>query len=104
MTLVAKSLDAVSVAGPGTAIMFDKPLSRVSIQSIVVGAPTISLQLEGTIDGSNWVNLGANDPGSITGSYRFAGMPPVMGIRANLTSISGGTSPTVTAWVAAEEP
>jgi len=59
------------------------------------GSPSsVSCQLQGSLDGSNWFNIGAaalTAPGLQT-----IATTPLAFIRANLTTLSGGTSPTVT--------
>jgi hypothetical protein len=66
----------------------------------VTGSPSsVSINLEGTIDGTNWFVL-ANSGN--TGQFLMGGVLfPVKGVRANLTDLSGGSSPTVTATVVA---
>jgi hypothetical protein len=99
MTLIVKSLDAVAALGPGGALMFDIPRSPIGMGVTFAGATSVFVNLEGTFDGVNWINLGTvfSTTGLVTSSN-----VPVIGIRANLTEIDGGTSPSVTAWVSAK--
>lgn len=97
MGLTLVSLNAVSVTGIGAALEFDVPRSPVSLHVIVTGAPTFEVDLEGSIDGINWARVGA----TTSAGAMVSATAPVMMIRANLTSISGGTSPTITALLAA---
>jgi hypothetical protein len=103
MALVGISLNAVTAVGAGTAIMFDTPKSDASIQVQTTGSPTdVEINIEGTLDGVHFDRLGVwatggGGPGNIIGSTG----KPVLGVRANLTTLTGGTSPTVTATVAA---
>lgn len=70
------------------------------MQIITTGSPDIvNCRLEGSFDGINWVTLGSTtDPSSYTFSVQF----PALCVRANLISLSGGSSPTVTAIVGAK--
>ena len=97
MALSGKSLDAVSATGPGAAIMFDEPHTNHSLSYSTTGSPTsVAVELEGTIDGTNWFGLFSAGNPPFGNSIDF----PLLGIRANLTTLVGGVSPTVTAWVA----
>lgn len=110
MSLVGQSLNAVSSAGPGSAIFFDTPKKVLSLQVSATGSPTsVDMNLEGSLDGVTFVPLW-----TLTGlsplpqliPYPRQGsdfLIPVIAIRANLKAITGGTSPTVSAWVAAED-
>ena len=100
MSLSGVSLNAVTAPGAGSAIMFDTPKSVVSLIATATGGPTdIDISLQGTIDGTNWVNL-VNSP---TGTNKIIGSTDraVLGIRAFLNNWNGGSTPTFTASVAA---
>lgn len=106
MALVLTSLNAVTVAGPGDALMFNTPKSIFGIHVMTVGTPTtMDTILEGTIDGVNWAGLFdvGSSPNRIAGTFPAsgAGLCPVMGIRANLTILTGTAS--VTAVISAQE-
>ena len=65
---------------------------RMTWEVIVTGGPTMSVTLEGSIDGTRLYALDTT-----TGStMRHVVNKPVRYICANLTSLSGGTNPTVT--------
>lgn len=100
MSLIGKSLDAVTTPTVGSSILFDVPKQRSSIYYNVTGSPdSFTLVLEATPDGSTWFQVGTSGP---TGMHVVNVVDTVvLGLRANLTAISGGTSPTVTAWIAA---
>lgn len=93
-------LNAVSSTGAGSASNLGTAHRVFGLQVSTTGAPTtVVVHLEGSNDaGSNWFKLGvwtlaaqtAGDIVEITG-------PPVQRIRANLTTLSGGAAPTVTA-------
>jgi hypothetical protein len=74
-----------------------------TLQVVVTGSPaSCSVQLEGTLDDITdpsvtpfWANLSGTQ--SCTSSVTFHVVEkPVRAIRANLTALSGGSSPTVT--------
>ncbi len=101
MALIGKSLDAATATGAGFAIMFDEPKANYSLFASWTGSPSsVTIHVEGTIDGDNWFNVDQVST-SATPQILKGGPFPVIGLRANLTALSGGTSPTVTAWVAA---
>lgn len=61
----------------------------------MTGAPaTISVTLEGSLDGSTWFVLATST--SVTGDYQTATDKPVAFLRGNLGTLTGGTAPTVT--------
>lgn len=63
---------------------------------ITTGSPSsFYVDLEGSLDGTNWFSLG-----TISGaSYIVVGDYAVRYVRANLSGLTGGTNPTVTAWI-----
>ena len=100
MALRGKSLNAATTTGAGTAITFDTPRSALSLQATVTGSPSlVTVLLEGSIDGSTFhnMNAGLSDSGLVGANI----LTPVIALRANVTQLAGGSSPTVTAWVAA---
>ncbi len=106
MALVGKSLDAATTTGPGLALEFDTPKSIFSLKIMTTGSPTFNINLEGSLDGVNWDTLLAHQTTGLFPTWSPVGLSggtPLMAIRANLTSLSGGTSPTVTAIIAAQE-
>ncbi|MGC2234262.1 MAG: hypothetical protein WBA09_22365 [Candidatus Acidiferrum sp.] len=98
--LVNTLLAAVTSAQASAA--FAVPLTRGDVgdfeqsftwQLNLTGAPTASCQMQGSLDGTNWFNLGT----ALTASgLQTISLTPVAFIRANLTSFTGGTSPTAT--------
>lgn len=99
MSLIFQSLNAVTVTGAGAVVAYDKP-RRVTMQVIVTGSPSgLEVDLEQSLDGTNFISIGnTSSPNNMTLASSFAPYA-----RANLVSLSGGTSPTVTAWLAAED-
>ena len=103
--LVGKSLDAATATGAGAAIFTDVPETAASAQVSFTGGPSaLVVRLEATLDGVNWQQSGdlfdlsgGDSSGKLVGTT-FA---PFVGLRANITTLSGGSSPTVTIWVGA---
>lgn len=108
MPLIGTSLNAAASTGPGAAISFDEPKSKFAMQVTYTGSPSnVEVDFEGTLDGVSWTRLFVmqNQNGPIGGNNPIGtgNVLPVLAIsvRANLVSLTGGTSPTVTATVAA---
>jgi hypothetical protein len=102
MPLVGTSLNAATAAGAGVAVTFDTPKTDVSMQVATTGGPTFNVDFEVSLDGIHWVaarSFGSPGISNLQGTGAF----PVLSARANLTSLSGGTSPTVTAVVNARD-
>lgn len=68
-----------------------------AIQVTTTGSPsTISVTVQGSLDGANWSTLGS----AITATgLTFIADSPVLFLRAVLGTLTGGTSPTVTVTV-----
>src|SRR4051794_27962404 len=102
MALSGKSLDAATSIGAGASIVPDRPAKLASMSIVTTGSPTIDASLEGTIDGTIWHTI--NSVSAMGGSEAFidgSGNNLVFtAYRANLTSLSGGSSPTVSASIA----
>src|SRR5882724_1191554 len=99
MALYGISLNAVTATGPGVAIYVDAPKRYTSLQVSATGSPdAFSVNLEYTLDGIQWNAFsGSGTPGTIV----ERNLPAFLGLRANLISLSGGTNPTITTWIAA---
>lgn len=105
MALTGVSLDAASVVGPGQAIVPDAPKQNLTVRVDATGDPNAVIDLEGTVDFQNWFFLGTlslTSGGTQSGHISSVGdtRPVAAGFRANLSSLSGGSSPTVTASIA----
>lgn len=95
------SLDAVTADGDGQPVRAHG-LQSFGIQTTTTGSPSGgTVALEGTIDGTNWFNMSADFTiGTDTsGDIKWAVDQPVAFARANLSSLAGGTDPTVTATI-----
>jgi len=101
MFLFGKSLNAVSAVGAGDSIDAHVPVSKHSIQVVLTGAPdTAVVTLEGTLDRVNWFVLATWTKASQTsGDIVSTADKPCVATRANCTTLTGGTSPTVSAWI-----
>lgn len=98
------SLNAATATGVGTTISFDCPKSNVSMQVVLTGSPTtVSVPLEGTVDGVTFIQLVLFNQGSGNNAIVASSGKPVVAVRANLTVLTGGTSPTVTATISATD-
>ena len=86
---------AQSSTGATPSIVARVSPSRHTVQLLLTGGPTgCAYQLEGSLDNSNWENLsGTQDCTSVTMFHVVD--RPVNYIRGNLTTLSGGSSPTV---------
>lgn len=105
MALVAKSLDAATAAGSGAAVAFDTPKTDFGVQFNITGSPsTAPVSVKLSIDGVNWVEVATMDVGGLNPAvqlYSFDEQYVFTAVRVDLTALTGGSSPAVTAWVAA---
>jgi hypothetical protein len=102
MSLPFTSLDAVTSVGPGTARDLGGLVSRHTALLWSTGGPSITAVIEGSHDGTNWVRISSNNmagPISVVSATDYQ----VRYVRANLTAMSGGSSPTVTVTIASGE-
>ena len=78
-----------TATGASAAVSVPSGVTGAVLMQSVFGAPTASnVQVEGSNDGSSWFVIGA--PG-VSGAARYTQ------VRLNCTSLTGGTSPTVSA-------
>lgn len=97
MALVFQSLDTVNATGPGSENFFDTPKSNISFQVVFTGSSgDATVALEGTVDGSTWRSLTST---SAPSDLRSVSGTALVGVRANVTDISGGSD--ISAWIAA---
>lgn len=97
------SLSAATATGAGTSQAYTFARQAFALQVTSTGTPTaVIVNLEASLDGSHWFKVGAwNSTLQTTGDIVFVSDAPCYTIRANLATLTGGTSPTVTATVAA---
>ncbi len=75
--------------------------TRYAIQAFSTGGASVTLKFEVSLDGANWLALTPNISAGGTPVIQWFTDMPVRFIRLNLTALSGGSSPTVTAHVLA---
>lgn len=93
------SLSAASALGAGVSRDLEEVLSCHGLVVTVTGSPDMmNVALEGSLDGTTWVAV-ATASGASPAAV-FVDARPVRYVRANLTVLTGGTSPTVTATMA----
>lgn len=112
------SLNGATTPGAGVSRDLEGVANCFTVQTILTGAPSsFTVKVEGSLDGSTWdqinpvtINSGAGlvtwgdnpyTPVGNSGSFAFAHY--VRYVRAYLTAVSGGTSPTVTVWLVAAD-
>ena len=72
------------------------PVKDHTVEVVTTGTPSAAtLQLEGSLDGSNWYALSAAMDVSSSTMFHVLDAP-VAFIQGNLVSLTGGSSPTVT--------
>lgn len=109
------SLSAAGAAGPGISVDLNGTSNEFTLVTTVTGSPSsVNVNLEGSHDNVNWFGIVSSTSigsqvvlstevtsGQPVGSTPDATYKPhARYVRAHLVSLSGGTSPTVTATVA----
>lgn len=97
------ALNAAAATGAGSWQHFTTPQSMFAVQPIITGAPSAAIiTLEGSLDGGTTAFiLGTWDLATLaSGAMIFPSGMPVTSVRANLTTLTAGTDPTVTVRVA----
>ena len=89
------SLNAVTATGAGSEL--ETPVSEnYTIQLKHTGSPTsVIVDVEGSVNGRDWVQVAQHTMAASDDMFHVAGKP-LRNIRLNLTTLSGGSSPTVT--------
>lgn len=100
MILPAASLDAATATGPGRTLDANGLVNTGSLMVTGTGGGTWSVDLEASLDGINWSTQGTYTQASAGGLQNIS-PDTVRYLRANLTALSGGSSPTVTCVIAA---
>ena len=95
-------LNNVAATGAGGGWQCGGGIESHTVQATITGAPTaVTVDLEGSVDGSTWVALDTHafSAGELTATKAMWHIvnKVVKHVRANLTTLTGGTSPTVTA-------
>jgi len=92
-----KLLDAATATGVSESIDFRsrKPINH-TVQLDYTGSPTVvEIDLEGSLDGDNWISMASHTAGGTPDMFHVTDKM-VRHLRVNLTTLTGGTSPTVT--------
>jgi len=99
---VFTSCNAVTVTGACTSAQVSNIASRITYSVVVTGAPTaVTLVVEGSIDNTSWFTLDTST--TTTSEMRHIANKGVHYLRGNLTTLTGGTAPTVTVKLSAGE-
>lgn len=103
MALPFTSLNAATTTGPGSSKDFEDVSGNHTMIVTTTGSPSeVVVRLQGSHNGSVWVDLGSVDafgsaPGIVAAAYL------VRHVRANISTLTGGSAPTVTATIASDE-
>lgn len=102
----AHLLTAMTAPGDGT-VTLDNEVCRTkwALQVIVTdtGTPTVVVDLYLSIDGQNWMHaLAWNSASHSSGDIVSIVDSPAIAAYCKLTTLSGGTAPSVDAWVCAQ--
>jgi len=94
-------LSAVTSTGASGAKEFRRLVDSHALQVTITGAPSaVTVTLEGSLDGTTFSTIGthAMSAGELTATKAmyFDVDMPVLWVKANLTVLTGGSSPTVT--------
>jgi len=92
-------LSAAAATGAGSAFVtpwqWRKNADGISWQTIITGSPSaVTLNLEGSLDNTNWTAIDAQSTASSKLNHSTSPVPNF--IRANVTGLTGGSTPTVT--------
>ena len=90
-------LSAVLVTGAGAAKQPGFAYKNHTWNTVLSGSPTtVSVTLEGSLDGVTWFVLDTGT--STTNEMRHVTNKPVLHLRANVGTLSGGSTPSVTVY------
>lgn len=105
MALPQTSLAAATAAGPGAPVDLGELADHHTMFVTTAGGASWAVALEGSHDAANWLSLGQLS-GTSAGPVQLT-VPSggnvgtlVRYVRANVTGLSGGAAPTVTATIA----
>ena len=97
------SLKAVTAIGNGERCDLGHPLQKHTLQVVITGDPTqVKVLLVGSLDGTNFATMATWDTatGDVSGGMLSVSDAPMSWLRADLDTLTAGTSPTVTAIIA----
>ncbi len=98
-TGVTTILSAVTSTGAGSAFatppQWRTHADGITWETTITGSPsTVSVKLQGSLDNSVWHDLDSQV--STSGQLHHSGRPVPIFVRANVVTLSGGSTPTVT--------
>ena len=94
-----RQLDLLTANGSTTGADFQTTPHIFTFQSVTTGSPTsFTLTYQGSLDGTNWFTLGSST--AAAGDAQFVVDKPARFVRATLSALTGGTSPTIRVYVA----
>lgn len=97
------SLSAANSTGPGAVRDFEGAVRDITMVVSTTGAPSsCSVALEGSHDQTSWFSVRNGTGTSTPTAFSNLGTDWFRYARANLTALSGGSSPTVTATILAD--
>lgn len=99
--MAVKLLNAATATGASTTWAVRMKPRNHSVQITITGAPTaVTVDLEGSLDDVTWVSLASHvmSAGELTAAAALFHVvdKPVRYVRTNVTTLTGGTAPTVT--------
>lgn len=96
------ALSAVTSTGAGTALDLGAAYGKFALQVKHTGSPaTVIVTIEGSVNGTDYMTIGTwTAVSQANGDIIFVTDKPCAYVRANLTTLTGGTAPTVTATLA----
>jgi len=103
--MAQKTLDAATATGVDAngALTFKKVPPNWTVQIKYTSNPSsVIVDIEGSLDGANYTQIAQHTAAAADDIFHISGKP-VKYIRANLTALTGGTSPEVTVWIEASE-
>lgn len=107
MAVPFESLAAANSTGPGASHDLGELAEHHTMFVTTTGGATWALALEGSHDDTNWLSLGqvsGSSAGPVQVTTPTTDVPGILVryVRANLTTLTGGSSPTVTATIASD--
>lgn len=107
MAVPFTSLNAATTTGAGSSRDLGELADHHTMLFTVTGGASWTIVLEGSHDDTHWLSLGqgsGSSAGPIEVTVPTTALPGtlVRYVRANLTALTGGSSPTVTATIASD--
>lgn len=100
--MAVKLLNAATATGASTTHVVRMKPRNHTVQFTITGAPTaVTMDLEGSLDDTTWISLASHimTAAELTATAAMFHVvdKPVRYVRLNLTTLTAGTAPTVTA-------